>query len=299
GLDRDRNLLVADRGGHRVVKLDHSGQVLGRWGSEGSGPGQFTAPADVAADTQGNIYVADSAAGRVQKLGPDGRPLAQWDLTPSDPNGWNGPTQLAVDSQGNVYVLAGGSVQKISSTTGQVLATWGAENGSPRSQPVSLAVDARDNLYIGYTQVDFDSGHIVEISPSGQKVADFPGKSPSGLAIPSIVAPSQDGNALYILDDAPNIAHSWRTVKFSQAYNDTVSFGTVGDGANEFQRPADIVVDGEGAVYVSDREHHRIEKFSGDQAVAQWDAQTGQLGTPRKLAADKQGNVFVATDRLV
>ena len=39
-----------------------------KWGSFGTGAGQFNHPAGVAADVRGNVYVADSHNHRIQKF---------------------------------------------------------------------------------------------------------------------------------------------------------------------------------------------------------------------------------------
>ena len=41
-----------------------------RWGSKGSGDGQFSDPYGIAVDTGGDIYVTDSLNNRVQEFGP-------------------------------------------------------------------------------------------------------------------------------------------------------------------------------------------------------------------------------------
>jgi DNA-binding beta-propeller fold protein YncE len=43
-----------------------SGGYITQWGSEGTGPGQFEYPCDVAVDASGNVYVADEMNSRIQ-----------------------------------------------------------------------------------------------------------------------------------------------------------------------------------------------------------------------------------------
>src|SRR5207237_767633 len=53
------NLYVVDEGNDVVQKLSAEGKPLARWGSRGTGPGQFAGPHGVAVDGLGNMYVAD------------------------------------------------------------------------------------------------------------------------------------------------------------------------------------------------------------------------------------------------
>jgi tripartite motif-containing protein 71 len=49
-----------------------------KWGSCGSGNGEFMWPKGVAVDASGNVYVADSENHRIQKFDSSGNFLAKW-----------------------------------------------------------------------------------------------------------------------------------------------------------------------------------------------------------------------------
>jgi len=65
-----RFLYVADGAQHKIWILERTTlEVLGEFGSEGTGPGQFGRPHNMAADGRGNLYVAEADPGfRWQKL---------------------------------------------------------------------------------------------------------------------------------------------------------------------------------------------------------------------------------------
>ena len=46
-------------GNDRIQKFDSNGTFITKWGSHGSGDGQFYYPNGVAVDSSGNVYVAD------------------------------------------------------------------------------------------------------------------------------------------------------------------------------------------------------------------------------------------------
>jgi len=60
-------VFVADRENYRVQMFDSSGNFLTKWGTHGSGNGQFGLPEAVAINHSGDIYVGDSTS-RVQKF---------------------------------------------------------------------------------------------------------------------------------------------------------------------------------------------------------------------------------------
>jgi len=69
-VDSSGNVYVADTGNHRIQKFNASGEFLAKWGSEGTGDGQFDCPYGVAVDSNGNVYVADMGNDRIQKFKP-------------------------------------------------------------------------------------------------------------------------------------------------------------------------------------------------------------------------------------
>jgi DNA-binding beta-propeller fold protein YncE len=53
------NLWVADTHYHRVIVYASDGRELRRFGTHGTGPGEFDLPTDVAFDADGNVYVSE------------------------------------------------------------------------------------------------------------------------------------------------------------------------------------------------------------------------------------------------
>ncbi|MEQ8171942.1 MAG: hypothetical protein ABRQ39_22905 [Candidatus Eremiobacterota bacterium] len=70
--DSEGNLFVVDKQGSCVYKLDPNtrGKILAKWGSFGSGEGEFNRPEAVAVDSKGNVYVMDTGNYRIQKFAP-------------------------------------------------------------------------------------------------------------------------------------------------------------------------------------------------------------------------------------
>jgi sugar lactone lactonase YvrE len=182
----------------RVQEFSPDGVSLARWGTFGSGPGQFNGPVGIGVDGRGNVYVADIGNHRVQKLSSQGKPLAEWHTVGS---GTGESTEigydLALDPGANVYVsephpFSAGSdrVQKFSSL-GELVATWGGTGTGPGqfNQPTGLTVDDNDHVLV----VDSANNRIEEFSYSGHFMKQWRGPD-SGLVFTSEVAVDGRGN---------------------------------------------------------------------------------------------------------
>jgi tripartite motif-containing protein 71 len=61
-----------------VLKFDSNGNFIAKWGSNGTGDGQFKTPHGVAIDPQNNVFVTDMDNSRVQEFNSDGVFLLKW-----------------------------------------------------------------------------------------------------------------------------------------------------------------------------------------------------------------------------
>ena len=64
----DGSVYVADMDNHRMQKFTSEGVFVGKWGTQGTGDGEFDEPRGVAVASDGSVYVADSDNYRVQKF---------------------------------------------------------------------------------------------------------------------------------------------------------------------------------------------------------------------------------------
>jgi DNA-binding beta-propeller fold protein YncE len=78
-VDTDGNLWVPDTHYHRVIVFTPDGREIRRFGSKGSGPGEFDLPTDVAFDSAGNVYVSEYGQNnRIQVFDRDLKYLRGW-----------------------------------------------------------------------------------------------------------------------------------------------------------------------------------------------------------------------------
>ncbi|MFC2019730.1 SBBP repeat-containing protein [Chloroflexota bacterium] len=80
-----------------------------KWGSQGSGDGQFDQPSGVAVDASGNVYVTGWANQRIQKFDSDGNFITKWGSQGAGDGQINGQNGVAVGPSGNVYIADSGN----------------------------------------------------------------------------------------------------------------------------------------------------------------------------------------------
>jgi probable HAF family extracellular repeat protein len=264
-----------------------------KWGSFGTGDGQFSEPWGVAVDSAGNIYVADMFNNRIQKFDSAGNFLAKWGSYGTGSGEFDEPMGVAVDSAENVYVADrwNNRIQKFDSA-GNFLAKWGSYgNGDGQFfYPLGVAVDSEGNVYVtdGNVRVQkFDSAgnFLAKIGSYGTGDGQFV-QQPYGVAVDSA------GN-LYVSETVSN-----RIQKFDSAGNFLAKWGSYGTGSGEFDGPMGVAVDSAGNVYVADIDNLRIQKFSASGVyLTQWGSLgsgDGQFQYPRRVAVDNTGNIYVA-----
>jgi len=125
---------------------------VSKWGSYGSGDGQFYYPNGVAVDSSGNVYAVDRHNYRIQKFTSDGTFITKWGSWGSGDGQFRYPQGVAIDSSGNVYVADthNNRIQKFTSD-GTFLTKWGGCWGSGDGQfryPQGVAVDSSGFVYV-------------------------------------------------------------------------------------------------------------------------------------------------------
>ncbi|MBI4744464.1 MAG: hypothetical protein HY776_06570, partial [Actinobacteria bacterium] len=123
----------------------------------------------------------------------------------------------------------------------------------------------------------------------GQDNGQF--RYPGGIAV--------DGNGyVYIAD-----THNHRVQKFTSDGAYIATWGVEGTDAGRFRYPQGVAVDLAGNVYVADKVNNRIQKLEINpdgttvDRIIQWGGlgmHAGQFHSPRGIAVDGVGNVYVA-----
>jgi DNA-binding beta-propeller fold protein YncE len=185
-LGSDGNVYLTDLS-QRVTVISPAGKVLRRWGTPGSGPGEFqfvSAPNDptdlhswLSVGPSGDVYVADSGNNRVQVFTPRGRFMRQFGSSGTGKGQFVSLFSVVVDRAGNVYTTEGsaarlGVVTKFS-PAGKVVWQIGgvASSNADLTVPIEpLSMDPHGRLV-----TINDNGLVLYIDSDGHELDSFDG----------------------------------------------------------------------------------------------------------------------------
>jgi len=237
---------------------------------------QFSGPTGIAVDSTGVIYVADAYTHQIRKILPNGTVSTLAGGTRGFADGvgtiarFSGPTGVAVDSAGVVYVAdtANNRIRKIL-TDGTVSTLAGS--GVPG---FADGIGALAQFYFPHG-ITVDSTGVVYVADTlNNRIRKI---LPDGT-VSTVAGSGLDGS----VDGAGDVA--------------------------KFKRPAGVVVDSTGVVYVADYHNHQIRKIlpdgtvstlagSGVPGFADGIGALAQFKCPAGITVDRAGIIYVA-DRI-
>jgi tripartite motif-containing protein 71 len=276
-VDSSGNVFVVDRGNDRIQKFRLASpcptgttQVVAgvcfvkKWGTQGTGNGQFYEPWGVAVDSSGNVFVTEYLNHRVQKFNNNGGFIRKWG-TPGTGNGqFDSPTGVAVDHSGNVFVADSENdrVQKFNNNGG-FIRKWGTP-GTGTSQfnwTQGIGIDSSGNVFVA----DVYNSRVQEFTNRGDFIRMWGtnGTGPGQFRYPYGLAVDSSGKNVFATDP-----FSSRVQKYTSNGGFVTSWGTRGAGPGQFDFPNYLDVINTGTVvlkeyvYVTDGNNHRIQVFT-------------------------------------
>lgn len=274
-------------------------EFVTKWGSMGSGDGQFDQPWGIAAEGfnnvygNDNIYVADKNNARIQKFSSAGTFITKWGRQGNGDGEFNNPHGVAVNKYGAVYVTAlyNDNVQKFNSNGSFILKWGGSGSGSSQfNSPRGIAVGQFDRTCVSeqgnYRLQVFSTSGVFVTMWGSQGSGDGQFDAPFGVAVDNLWN-------VYVVEAGNN-----RVQKFTESGSFVSKWGSSGTGDGQFSQPSGIAADREGYIYVGDRTNHRVQKFTSDGVfMTKWGSNgvgNGQFNNPWGVAVDGSGNVYVA-----
>jgi sugar lactone lactonase YvrE len=324
--DREGRLLVAERLGRRVLRLDLS---TGLVETVAGGDGKLAQPVALAVDVLGRIFVADAgdhrvlsvdaATGTISAVAGDGFPGFFGDGGPATSARLSSPDGLAV-AGGALFVADRGNhrVRRIDLRSGRI-GTWagsgkqgeGGDSGPAAAaqlrDPTAVAVAADGALLIA------DRGNHRLRRVRDGRIATLAGGTArdSALSLPSAVVVDKDGS-VYVADTGQRRVHRIDDSGALTTVAGDGGIGYCGDGlsgtAARVAWAAGVAVDPAGNVFYADLELHRVRRVDASSGIVTTVAGDGRAGydgdggpatsaalnAPHGVALDAAGQLYFA-----
>ncbi len=168
GVSPDGRVFVADTHYHRVIAFDAQGRELMRFGSYGSGPGEFIYPTDVAFGPEGRIYVSEYGGNeRIGVFDSEGEFLFAFGEPGAGPGQYNRPQSMAFSADLSELFIADACNHRIVVVTPageplRVIGTAGRGQGE-LAYPYDVCVLDDGTLLV----CEFGNNRIQRFSPDG------------------------------------------------------------------------------------------------------------------------------------
>ena len=204
---------------------------------------------------------------------------------------------VATDSQDRVYVFQRKDPPvMIFDRDGNFLSSWGLHaitdpHGIFIQNDIVYLTDRADSVALKYTldgkPLQILGRRGVHSDTGGERPGDVVPRSAGPFNYPTEMVPAPSGD-LYVSDGYRNS----RVHRFSADGRLLASWGEPGkEGPNQFHLPHSILVDGDGLVYVCDRENNRIQVFSAEgRFITMWT----DLRRPLDISMDSEAILHVS-----
>ena len=277
-------------------------EFVKKWGSKGTGDGQFQRVHDLDFDpTEKYLYTIDRDGNRVQVFDKNGNFIKKWGSKGTGDGQFTVPYSVDVDSKGDVWVADRGNhrIQKFDKDGNFIFkfGSFGSKEGQ-FNNPRQVAVD-KDLKYL-YV-VDSKNNRIQKFDTKGNFIKSWGtlGSGDGQFSLPVTVIIDSKGDII-VNDRGTN-----RVQKFDPDGNFLLKFGSTGTSNSQFAEVEHMATDKYNNIYVNDPQLG--DNGSGQPSVKKFDTNgnfitkfgslgkgDGQFTDPEHLAIDSDGNVYVS-----
>jgi DNA-binding beta-propeller fold protein YncE len=277
-----------------------------KWGSRGSGDGQFHRAHDLDFDpSEKYLYSIDRDGNRIQVFDKNGTFLFKWGSKGTGDGQFTVPYSVDVDSKGDVWVADRGNhrIQKFDSH-GNFIFKFGNKDGHSSNEPGKfdnprqVAVD-RDIKFLYVA--DSKNNRIEKFYTNGTFVKSWGSKGSGAGQFNLVISVIIDSKGNIIANDLGNS----RIQKFDTNGSLLLRFGSAGTGDGQFSEMEHMATDKFDNIYINDPQSGpngshmpRVQKFDSNgnfmTKFGSFGKGNGQFVDPEHLAIDSQGNVYVS-----
>ena len=239
-------VFIFHRGERPIIAMDKAGKFLRSFG-EGTKSAH-----GLRCDSADNIWATDVVNHTVTEFAPDGKvllALGEKGVAGEDESHFNKPTDIAFAPNGDFFVSDGYGNSRVVKfdKTGKFLLAWG-KKGTGEGEfntPHAVRLDSKGNLFVG----DRENDRVQVFDQSGKFIRSFGGFAPFGLFITA-------DDTLFVADGR---AHHVMKMTLEGKILDTI--GKMGPEPGHFFLPHGITVDKDGAIYVTEINGKRVQRF--------------------------------------
>ena len=246
---KDGMWVVTDYSNHCVWIFDKEDQLVRKFGSGGTGNGEFCSPHGIVFHANSYLYVTDYGNHRVQKFDINGTYLLQFGTKGSANGQLQSPVGIVLHND-KLYVAEWGNHRiSVFQLDGQFSHIIGS---GQLKYPWYIAVSTNDQLLVS------DYGHdcISIFTLDGNYVRKIDSKGTTFLNGPIGIATDIYGFILVTIYNMNSVSI------FNEDGIFIHSFGSYGSGHGQFSLPRGIAISPTGDVYICDANNKRIQIFS-------------------------------------
>lgn len=254
---------LLDRARGQVLRYSSRGEILGSFGTPGSGAGQMSAPRGIAVAPDSSVWIADAGNGRLLRFSARGLLLGTHGSPGRGAGQFEGLQDVTVAGSGAVLTAESDPasewtrIQHLDETL-TPFTSWG--NGEFKSL-ASIGISAGNSVFVA----DPADNSFQRFSLTGEFDHRLGGDhetvgkigSATGLDL------ARDGRLIYLADSR---YHRIRRFDVGGILRD--SFGDGGtEDAGHLNQPGDVAVAPDGTVYVADTGNRRLQRFGASGAA--------------------------------